>query len=115
MTSLTFALSRAIAQTWNEGDEIILSHCDHDANVTPWALAARDRGVTVRWMDIDPANVCSEPGDIEEFTQQPNEIGSRCMASNAVGTVHPVAKLQNWHMLQVLWYFSTQSIMRRTY
>jgi selenocysteine lyase/cysteine desulfurase len=54
MTSLTFALSRALAQQWGEGDEIVLSRLDHDANVTPWALAARDRGVTVRWLDIDP-------------------------------------------------------------
>src|SRR5689334_12811667 len=42
MTTLTFHLSRALAHTWKPGDEIILTRLDHDANFTPWALAARD-------------------------------------------------------------------------
>src|SRR3569832_7656 len=49
MTSLTFALSRALAREWQIGDEIVLSRLDHDANVSPWLMAAGDRGVTVRW------------------------------------------------------------------
>src|SRR5690348_8548746 len=36
MTSLTFALSRALARTWKPGDEIIVTRLDHDANVSPW-------------------------------------------------------------------------------
>src|SRR5437868_12905376 len=36
MTTLTFAFSRALAQTWQPGDEIIVTDLDHDANVTPW-------------------------------------------------------------------------------
>ncbi|MGC3970319.1 MAG: aminotransferase class V-fold PLP-dependent enzyme [Pirellulales bacterium] len=47
MTTLTFALSRALSKTWNPGDEIIVSRLDHDANFTPWVMAARDAGVTV--------------------------------------------------------------------
>lgn len=35
MTTLTFALSRALARTWKPGDEVIVSRLDHDANVTP--------------------------------------------------------------------------------
>jgi len=42
MTSLTFALSRSLAKTWNAGDEIIVTRLDHDANVSPWIRAARD-------------------------------------------------------------------------
>lgn len=45
MTTLTFALSRALARSWQPGDEIIVTQLDHDANVTPWKLAARDAGV----------------------------------------------------------------------
>ena len=43
MTTLTFALSRSIAARWQEGDEAIVTHLDHDANVTPWVRAARER------------------------------------------------------------------------
>jgi selenocysteine lyase/cysteine desulfurase len=58
MTSLTFAVSRALARSWGEGDEIIVSRLDHDANITPWVMAAADRGVRVRWADFDPEAGC---------------------------------------------------------
>src|SRR5689334_2159164 len=44
MTTLTFALSRALSRTWKAGDEVMVTDLDHDANVTPWVLAARDAG-----------------------------------------------------------------------
>ncbi|NNJ47668.1 MAG: aminotransferase class V-fold PLP-dependent enzyme, partial [Acidimicrobiia bacterium] len=53
MTSHTFALSRALATTWREGDEIVLTRMDHDANVAPWLRVADERGVTVRWVDFE--------------------------------------------------------------
>ncbi len=44
MTTLTLGLSRALAREWRPGDEVIVTRLDHDANVTPWVLAARDAG-----------------------------------------------------------------------
>ena len=44
MTTLTFALSRALGAEWKPGDEVLVTRLDHDANVTPWVLAARDAG-----------------------------------------------------------------------
>jgi len=32
----------------------VVTRLDHDANITPWALAAQDRGVNVRWVDFHP-------------------------------------------------------------
>src|SRR5436190_13001958 len=52
MTSLTFALARALARTWKSGDEIVVTRLDHDANVSPWVLAARDAGATVRFANF---------------------------------------------------------------
>ncbi len=52
MTTLTFAFSRAMARHWRPGDEVIVTRLDHDANVTPWVLAARDAGATVRHVDV---------------------------------------------------------------
>ena len=42
MTTLNFALSRALARTLSPGDEIVLTHMDHDANVAPWLRIAED-------------------------------------------------------------------------
>ena len=54
MTTLTLAVSRALASTWQPGDRILVSRLDHDANVTPWTLAAHDAGVAVDHIDIHP-------------------------------------------------------------
>jgi cysteine desulfurase family protein (TIGR01976 family) len=93
MTSLTFSLSRALARDWHEGDEIVLSRLDHDANVTPWAMAAADRGVAVKWIDIDLAT-----GTLRLDTL-PGLLGPRTRlvavggASNALGTLNDVAEI----------------------
>ena len=54
MTTLTFALSRALAKTWQSGDEIVVSRLGHDANVTPWVLAARLWGITDSAVPVGP-------------------------------------------------------------
>lgn len=96
MTSLTFALTRSIANTWNPGDEIVLSRLEHDANFTPWVLAARDRGVTVQTIDVDPTDCTLR---LEQYQQKINEktrlVAVGC-ASNAVGTLNPVKQICQW-------------------
>ena len=93
MTTLTFALSRALARTWAPGDEVVVTRLDHDANVTPWVRAAADAGATVRHVGIRPAD-CTL--DLEEFRRL---VGPRTKlvavgcASNSVGTINPVADL----------------------
>jgi cysteine desulfurase family protein (TIGR01976 family) len=44
MTSLTFAVSRAVSRTLQPGDRIVGTRLDHDANITPWRLAAESAG-----------------------------------------------------------------------
>src|SRR3984893_8105730 len=51
MTTLTYAMSRAIGRELKPGDEIVVTRLDHDANVSPW-LALQERGVTVRFVDM---------------------------------------------------------------
>src|SRR5690349_13058387 len=56
MTTLTFAFTRAVARTFGAGDEIVCTTLDHDANVTPWVMAAADRGAKVVFADVDVAS-----------------------------------------------------------
>ena len=53
-TNLMFGFSRALSQTWQAGDEIIVSALDHYSNVSSWQRAAQDRGVTVHQVRLDP-------------------------------------------------------------
>ena len=88
MTSLTLAVSRALARDWQPGDELVVTRLDHDANIAPWLAVASDRGMTVRWLDFDPASgrLCLDqlPALLTERTRLV-AIGT---ASNALGTIN---------------------------
>ncbi len=91
MTSLTFAVSRAIGDTLGPGDEVLLTCLDHDANFTPWALMARDRGATVKVVDIDPRDCTLDLADFERKLGPRTRLVAVGMASNATGSRTDVA------------------------
>lgn len=93
MTSLTFTLSRAIARTWDTGDEIVVTRLDHDANITPWVMAAQDRGCTVRWVDFHPEDGTLDLGAFNKALEGRPRLVAVGYASNALGTINPVAKI----------------------
>lgn len=93
MTSLTLHISRSLARTWNPGDEIVVTRLDHDANITPWMLAAQDRGVNVRWVDFHPEDGTLDLEDFKRALEGRPRLVAVGYASNALGTINPVAKL----------------------
>jgi len=94
MTSLTYALSRALARTWREGDNIVLTRLDHDANVSPWMQAADDRGVEVRFVDFDPHRGCElDVATLDQMLDARTRLFAFTHASNALGTITPAADL----------------------
>src|SRR5579864_3193286 len=64
MTTLTYAMSRAIGRDLKPGDEIVVTRLDHDANVSPWLAMAEDRGVTVRWAEIHDEDCTLDMSDL---------------------------------------------------
>lgn len=90
MTTLCFALSRALAKTLRPGDEIVLTHMDHDANVAPWLRVAEDLGLTVKWVDINPEDCTLDLNTLEAALTERTKIVATVHASNAVGTINPV-------------------------
>jgi cysteine desulfurase family protein (TIGR01976 family) len=93
MTSLTFSISRAIARTWQPGDEVIVTRLDHDANISPWLRAAEDRGVTVRWLDFNPADCTLALDTLPGLLNGRTRLVAVNYASNAVGTISDVARV----------------------
>ena len=87
MTTLTFAFTRAVAQELQRGDEIVCTRLDHDANVTPWVLAARDRGATVVFAELDPATGRLVDGAVERCLTDRTRWVAVTGASNLIGTV----------------------------
>ena len=96
MTTLTFALSRALARTWDPGDEIVLSRLEHDANFSPWRLAAEDAGVTVRYVDINPDDCTLVLDDYAKLLNERTRLVAVGCASNAAGTINPVKQICAW-------------------
>jgi len=92
MTTLTFAISRSLARTWTPGDNIVVTRLDHDANVSPWVLAAEDAGVEVRRVTIRP-DCTLDLGDLSAQVTDRTRLVAAGAASNAVGTVNPVAEI----------------------
>ena len=90
MTSLTFAISRAIGRELGPGDEILVTRLDHDANVSPWIAMAEDRGVTVRWAEIHDENCTLDIADLSSKINNRTKLVAVGYASNAVGTINPV-------------------------
>jgi cysteine desulfurase family protein (TIGR01976 family) len=91
MTTLTFAISRALAREWNETSEIVVTELDHRANVDPWLIAAREKGAKVRWVRVDPETLTLVAEDLERNINDRTKLVAVGLASNAVGTVNDVA------------------------
>ncbi len=87
MTTLTFHISRALGRWLDEGDEIIVTRLDHDANVAPW-LALEERGVVIKWADIHADDCTLDMGDFEKHLSTKTKIVAVGGASNAVGSVN---------------------------
>ncbi len=92
MTSLTFSFSRALARTWQPGDEIIVTRLDHDANISPWLTAAADRGVTVRWLDFNPADCTLNLDNLAGLLNEKTRLLAITAASNAVGSITDIPR-----------------------
>jgi cysteine desulfurase family protein (TIGR01976 family) len=93
MTTLTFAISRALSRTWDSNTEIVVTELDHRANVDPWLLAAAERGARVRWVRVNPETLTLEPDDMETAITDRTKLVAVGLASNAVGTVNDVAAM----------------------
>lgn len=93
MTSLTFQISRALGRQFSEGDELIVSRMDHDANVTPWVLLARDHGLKIRWLEFDRETFEFDLSALDGLLSSRTRLLAVGAASNLTGTVHDVAEL----------------------
>ncbi|HYK94768.1 MAG TPA: cysteine desulfurase-like protein [Candidatus Dormibacteraeota bacterium] len=93
MTTLTFHMSRSIAAALRPGDEIVVSGLDHQANVDPWIAAARDSEVIVRTWEPNLADCTLRLEELEPLLNERTRLVAVGWASNAVGTINPIAEV----------------------
>ena len=92
MTTLTFHVSRALARQWNPGDEVVVTELDHHANVDPWRDAARDRGLVVKAVRLQPESAELDWDHFASIVGPRTKLVAIGAASNAFGTVNDVAR-----------------------
>src|SRR5208283_165723 len=98
MTTLTYAISRAIGRELGPGDEILVTRLDHDANVSPWLALAEDckrndKGVTIRWAEIHEEDCTLDLEDLASKISKHTKLVAVGYASNAVGTINPIKEI----------------------
>jgi cysteine desulfurase family protein (TIGR01976 family) len=86
MTQATYDMARALAKQWGEGDEVVVTRLDHDANIRPWTAAAEAVGATVRWAGFDPATGELSVDDVRAVLSARTRLVAVTAASNLLGT-----------------------------
>jgi cysteine desulfurase family protein (TIGR01976 family) len=86
MTTLTYRFARTLADSWAEGDNIVVSRLDHDANVRPWLQMAARSGVLVRWAEADLLDGTLPVGQYDELVDARTRVVAVTAASNVLGT-----------------------------
>src|ERR671932_1205496 len=86
MTAVTWTVARALARTWEPGDEIVVSRLDHDANIRPWVQLAERSGVLVRWAEVDIETGELPAWQFDELLTERTRLVAVTAASNAIGT-----------------------------
>lgn len=93
MTSLTFQFSRALARTWKTSDSIVVTHLDHDANITPWVLAAEERGCHIHYVDFNHPDGTLDLQQLKDILRTKPRLVAVGYASNALGTINPLPEI----------------------
>jgi cysteine desulfurase family protein (TIGR01976 family) len=92
MTTLAFALTRTAGRTWQEGDELVVTKLDHDANVSPWLELAHDKNLTVHFVDIHD-DTTLDLDDLQRLLNERTRVVAFPVASNAVGTLSDLRRI----------------------
>ena len=90
MTTLTFHVSRSLGRLFEPGDEIIVTRMDHDANVWPWVMLARDLGLEIRYLDFDTETYEFDLDELDAILSERTRLVCFGAASNLTGTINDV-------------------------
>jgi cysteine desulfurase family protein (TIGR01976 family) len=95
MTTITLHVSRSIGQRMQAGDEIILSRMDHDANVQPWVLLARDLGLEIKWLPFELETFEFDLSVLDDLLTNRTKLVCVGGASNLLGTINDIKAISS--------------------
>ncbi|SMX48506.1 aminotransferase class V-fold PLP-dependent enzyme [Maliponia aquimaris] len=91
-TQNTYVLARAFRQFMSEGEAIVVTNQDHEANSGPWRRLAQE-GIEIREWKIDPETGSLDPEDLEKLLDEKVRLVCFPHCSNVVGEINPVVEI----------------------
>lgn len=91
-SQLLLNLSLALEEVLEPGDEIVVTDCDHEANLTPWLRLER-RGIRLRWWRTNRDTLRLEPEELKPLLNERTRLVAYTAVSNLIGSIHPVAEI----------------------
>ena len=91
-TMLLRILSLTISGNWDEGDEIIVTNTDHEANVSPWTDLEK-KGFKVKIWEVNPETLELDIADLQKLMNNRTKVVAVTHASNVLGTINPIKKI----------------------
>jgi cysteine desulfurase family protein (TIGR01976 family) len=92
MTTLNFALTRALGRMLEAGDEILVTQLDHDGNVAPWLELAHDLRLHVDFVGIRE-DTTLDLDELERKLTDRTRVVAFPLAANALGTTTDAARI----------------------
>ena len=74
------------------GDEILITHMEHHANIVPWQIAAQQTGAILKVAPVDDRGVLDMEA-FEALLSEKTKLVSVVHVSNALGTINPVKNI----------------------
>ena len=85
-------LSLCISKQWQEGDEVIVTNTDHEANVSPWT-DLEEKGIKIKIWKLNPETLELEISDLKKLLSRRTKLVAVTHASNVLGTINPIKEI----------------------
>ena len=91
-TQLLRTLAESLGRTWRPGDEVVVTTCDHEANIGPW-VELEERGIVLKWWKVEPESLALRLEDLDALLTERTRLVAWTHVSNILGRIHPVREL----------------------
>lgn len=94
-TQLLQNLSKSMVQLFKPGDEVIVTDCDHEANIGPW-INMEKMGISVKFWKINKETLELHLDDLEKLMTSRTRLVAFTHVSNILGTINPVKEITSF-------------------
>jgi cysteine desulfurase family protein (TIGR01976 family) len=85
-------LSLSLVETFKPGDEVIVTNCDHEANIAPWRSLEK-RGIKIKEWQLNPETLELHLEDLGALMTEKTRLVTLTHISNILGTLNPIKKI----------------------